>query len=185
MFRHHSKVIICGIILSVAITSSQTNRGFAQALEESECPVCFSIVNKLRADVEKDGGKTTAENFSTSFLHLCDTANKDSTESKFCYYLGGQDVSATRTYKEMAERLSWGLPTNKICEHLKSRDSQICEIREKKPIDLQTVDLKKLKVVELKRILKERGVACDGCFEKSEFIKKVEEIKKNEARPDL
>jgi len=157
-----------------------TRSSIVQALEERDCPVCFSIVEKLKNDIKKDGSQPTAENYSTSFLHLCDTASKDSTESKFCYYLGGQDVSATRTYKEMAERLSWGLPTSKICEHLRSRDSQICEIREKKPIDLQTVDLKKLKVVELKRILKERGVVCEGCFEKSEFIKKVEEIKARE-----
>lgn len=173
---HHRVIIIFGVILSASLV------GIAEALEESECPVCFSIVDKVRADVEKNNGKTTADNFSSSFLYLCDTADKGSTESKFCYYLGGQDVSATRTYKEMAERLSWGLPTHKVCEHLKSKDPQICEIREKKPIDLKTVDLKKLKVVELKRILKERGVACDGCFEKSEFIKKVEEIK---AREDL
>lgn len=151
------------------------------SLKESECPVCFSVVEKLRADIEKDEKATmTVDHISTAFLHLCDMAEKNSVESKFCYYLGGQDVSATRTYKEMAERMSWGLPTAKVCEHLRSRDEQICEIREKKPIDLKTVDLKKLKVADLKRILKERGESCDNCFEKSEFIKKVEQIKSRE-----
>ena len=124
----------------------------------------------------------TVVKISTAFLHLCDTAPKDSTESKFCYYLGGQDVSATRTYKEMAQKMADNFPTDKICEHLKSRDSQICEIREKKPIDLKTVDLKKLKVADLKRILKERGESCEGCFEKAEFIKRIEAIK---ARDEL
>lgn len=152
------------------------------ALEESECPVCFNVVEKLKADIAKEGSKLTVDNISSSFLHLCDLAPKKSTEDKFCYYLGGQDVSATRTYKEMAERMSWGLPTDKVCEHLRTRDSQICEIREKKPIDLKTVDLKKLKVLDLKRILKERGEECKECLEKSEFIKRVEEIK---AREDL
>lgn len=155
------------------------------ALQESDCPVCFSIVDKIRADLTRDKVAMTVGNISTAFLHLCDTSAKDSTESKFCYYMGGQDVSATRTYKEMAEKLSYGVPTDKICEHLKSRDSQICEIREKKPIDLKTVDLKKLKVADLKRILRERGEACDGCFEKAEFIKKVEEIKSRETRDEL
>lgn len=171
------KVIICGIILTVATTSTTI-----LSLEEKDCPVCFSIVDKLHKDVTKDGAKPTVENVSESFLHICDTANKDSTESKFCYYMGGQDVSATRTYKEMAERMTWGLPTAKICEHLRTRDTQICEIRERKPIDLKTVDLKKLKVAELKRVLKSHGGSCDGCLEKSEFIKKLEEIK---AREDL
>lgn len=167
------RILICGIILTAASITSQ-------AFEENDCPVCFSIVDKLRAVVTKEDGKPTVENVSAAFLHLCDTADKGSTESKFCYYMGGQDVSATRTYKEMAERMTWGLPTAKICEHLKTRDSQICEIREKKPIDLKTVDLKKLKVADLKRLLRDRGEQCDGCFEKSEFIKKIEEIKARE-----
>lgn len=167
------RILICGIILSAASITSK-------AFEENDCPVCFSIVEKLHSVVTKDDGKPTVENVSSAFLHLCDTADKGSTESKFCYYMGGQDVSATRTYKEMAERMTWGLPTSKICEHLKTRDSQICEIREKKPIDLKTVDLKKLKVADLKRLLRDRNEQCDGCFEKSEFIKKIEEIKARE-----
>lgn len=167
------RLLLCGIILSAASCS-------ALALEENECPVCFTIVDRLHKDVTKDGGALTVERVSESFLHLCDTADKDSVESKFCYYMGGQDVSATRTYKIMAEKMTQNLPTNKVCEYLKKTDSQICEIREKKPIDLKTVDLKKLKVADLKRILKERGESCEGCFEKSEFYKKVEEIKARE-----
>lgn len=164
--------VIFIVLLSVATVQWQT----VSALGQADCPVCFAIVDKLRAEVEDK----TVDKVSKAFLGLCDAAKKESVESKFCYYMGGQEVSATRTYKEMAEKLSWGLPTDKICEHLRSRDSQICEIREKKPIDLKTVDLKKLKVADLKRILKERGEVCESCFEKSEFIKKVEEIKARE-----
>lgn len=167
------------LLFGILVVTTTTSLG-AAALEQKDCPVCFDVVDKIRADVTKDGGKPTIDNVSQSFLYLCDTAKKDSTDSKFCYYMGGQDVSATRTYKEMAEKMSWGLPTDKICEHLRTRDSQICEIREKKPIDLKTVDLKKLKIAELKRVLKERGESCDGCFEKSEFIAKVEAIKARE-----
>lgn len=167
-------IFLFGLILTTAT--------FATALEPSDCPVCFSIVERLRNDVAKDGAKVTAESVSEQFLYLCDTAEKDSTESKFCYYMGGQDVSATRTYKLMAEKIAWGFPTAKVCEEIRKKDQQICEIRERKPIDLKTVDLRKLKVADLKRLLKDRGEACDYCFEKSEFIKKVEEIK---AREDL
>lgn len=148
----------------------------ALSLKETECPVCFGIVNKL----QKIDTPLTADKVSEAFLDLCKKAKKDTSDDKFCYYLGGQEVSATRTYKELAERIAWGLPAEKICEHLKGRDPQICEIREKKPIDLKTVDLKKLKVADLKRLLKERDVVCEGCFEKAEFIKKAEEIKARE-----
>lgn len=47
-----------------------------------------------------------------------------------------------------------------------------------KQIDLTKVNLKKLKVKDLKKILSDWGEdnACKGCAEKSDFIKKVEEL---------
>ena len=47
-----------------------------------------------------------------------------------------------------------------------------------KQIDLTKVELKKLKVKDLKKILSDWGEdnACKGCAEKSDFIKKVEEL---------
>lgn len=150
------------------------------ALKEDDCPVCFSVVNQLKDQFKENGETLTADSVTSAFLKLCKSAKKGTSDDKFCYYMGGHEVSATRTYKDLADRMAWGLPADKICEHLKSRDSQICEIREKKPIDLKTVDLRKLKVADLKRLLKERGESCDGCFEKAEFIKRAEEIKARE-----
>lgn len=151
------------------------------ALKEDNCPVCFSMVDKLKNQLAEKGEKITVESVTNRFLDMCKTAKKGTSDDKFCYYMGGHEVSATRTYKELAEKMTTGLPVDKICERLNQRDSQICEIREKKPIDLKTVDLKKLKVADLRRLLKERGVACEGCFEKAEFIKKAEELKAQEA----
>lgn len=166
-------LLLCGIILSSTVS-------LVASLNESECPVCFKMVSQLIKDVTEDEGKLTADRISEAFLKTCKAAKKDSADGKFCYYMGGQEVSATRTYKDMAEKMSWGLPVEKVCENIMKTDPQICEIREKKPIDLKTVDLKKLKVADLKRLLKERGESCDGCLEKSEFIKKAEEIKNRE-----
>lgn len=47
-----------------------------------------------------------------------------------------------------------------------------------KQIDLSTVNLKKLKVKDLKKILSDWGEdnACKGCAEKSDFIKVVEDL---------
>lgn len=165
---------IIGLISLITLTNSII------AMKESECPVCFGIVNKLKEQLKSKEGSITADQVTEEFLGLCKKAKKDTSDDKFCYYLGGQDVSATRTYKELAERVAWGFPPEKICDHLNKKDPQICEIREKKPIDLKTVDLKKLKVAELKRLLKERNEVCEGCFEKAEFIKKAEEIRARE-----
>lgn len=46
-----------------------------------------------------------------------------------------------------------------------------------KQIDLSTVDLKKLKVKDLKKILNDWDENCDGCLEKPDFIKRIEELK--------
>ncbi|KAL3804209.1 hypothetical protein HJC23_013728 [Cyclotella cryptica] len=41
--------------------------------------------------------------------------------------------------------------------------------------NLESKDLTKLRVKQLKSILLDRGVECKGCVEKEEFIKKVQE----------
>ena len=40
-----------------------------------------------------------------------------------------------------------------VCEKLKKKDKQVCELRYDKQIDLKNVNLKKLKVRDLKKIL--------------------------------
>jgi len=65
--------------------------------------------------------------------------------------LGGLKDSATGILGEMSKPMSWGLPADKICEKLKKKDNQICDLRYDKTIDLKTVDLKKLKVRDLKK----------------------------------
>lgn len=46
-----------------------------------------------------------------------------------------------------------------------------------KEIDWKTVNLKKLKVKDLKKILDNWGESCEGCLEKTDYIKRVEELK--------
>lgn len=75
------------------------------------------------------------------------------------------------------------MPADKICEKLKKKDQQICDLKYDKQIDLDTVDLKKLKVKDLKKILNDWDETCDGCLEKPDFIKRIEELKPKYARP--
>ena len=46
-----------------------------------------------------------------------------------CYYIGAADISATKLVREVTKPLSFGKPTEKICEALKKKDEQICELR--------------------------------------------------------
>merc|ERR1712012_221561 len=106
-------------------------------------------------------------------------------ENRFCYFLGGTADAATGILGEMSKPLSWGMPSVKICEKLKKKDRQICELTYEKQIDFSTVDFKKLKVKDLKKILSDWDETCDGCLEKSDFIKKIEEVKPIHVRTEL
>ena len=100
------------------------------------------------------------------------------------------------------------MPAEKVCEKLKKKDKQICELRygmyfnrflwsfqfsnwlflslfAEKKIDLSSVDLKKLKVRDLKKILNDWDEGCDGCLEKSDFIKRIEQLKPKHLREGL
>ncbi|XP_045771316.1 mesencephalic astrocyte-derived neurotrophic factor homolog [Maniola jurtina] len=153
------------------------------ALKEGECEVCIKTVEKFAAtlsdDVKKDTKRIEAE-----FKKFCKgTKNK---ENRFCYYLGGLEESATGILGELSKPLSWSMPADKICEKLKKKDAQICDLRFDKQIDLKNVDLKKLKVRDLKKILNDWDEVCDGCIEKTDFIKRIEELKpKYMGRSDL
>lgn len=60
----------------------------------------------------------------------CDNSFKFSgKEHRFCYYVGGLEDSATGILGEISKPLSWGLPSEKICEKLKKKDGQICQLR--------------------------------------------------------
>ncbi|CAG5051835.1 unnamed protein product [Parnassius apollo] len=112
------------------------------ALKEGECEVCVKTVEKFAAtlsdDVKKDPKLIEAK-----FKKFCKgTKNK---ENRFCYYLGGLEESATGILGELSKPLSWSMPADKICEKLRKKDAQICDLRFDKQIDLNNVDLKKLK----------------------------------------
>ncbi|XP_076231907.1 mesencephalic astrocyte-derived neurotrophic factor [Calliopsis andreniformis] len=144
------------------------------ALKNDECEVCVStvekFVNTLTDEVKKDTKKIEA-----AFKAFC--KGTKSKENRFCYYLGGLEESATGILGELSKPISWSMPANKVCEKLKKKDAQICDLRFEKQIDINTVDLKKLKVRDLKKILGDWDETCDGCIEKTDFIKRIEELK--------
>ena len=51
-----------------------------------------------------------------------------SKENRFCYFLGGTADAATGILGEMSKPLSWGMPALKVCEKLKKKDRQVCEL---------------------------------------------------------
>ncbi|KAJ2939215.1 hypothetical protein O0L34_g8529 [Tuta absoluta] len=144
------------------------------ALREGECEVCVATLDKFAATLS-DSVKKDPKLIEADFKKFC-KASKGK-ENRFCYYLGGLEESATGILGEMSKPLSWSMPSDKICEKLRKKDAQICDLRFEKQIDLNNVDLKKLKVRDLKKILNDWDEVCEGCIEKTDFIKRIEELK--------
>lgn len=135
--------------------------------------MCESVIGKLRDRLPNDA---KPEEIEAEFKEFCKKAKGK--DEKFCYYIGGLDTSATYIIPEMSKPMSWGMPADKICrEKLLKKDSQVCDLKYEKQIDVNSVDLKKLKVKDLKKILNDWGEDTVGMAEKSDFIRKIEELK--------
>ncbi|CAO1401052.1 unnamed protein product [Diamesa hyperborea] len=162
------RISVFGILLACALIS------LGAALKEGDCEVCIKTLEKF-GDSLDEITKKDPKKIEQKFKEFC--KNTKSKENRFCYYLGGLEDSATSTLGEISKPLSYSLPPTKICEKLKKKDSQICDLKFDKLIDLNTVDLKKLKVRDLKKILSDWDENCDGCLEKNDFIRRIEELK--------
>ena len=46
-----------------------------------------------------------------------------------CYYIGATSDAATKIVNEISKPLSYHAPVEKICEKLKKKDGQICELK--------------------------------------------------------
>jgi len=138
-----------------------------------QCEVCVGVVTKF-AGTLSDADKTNPAVIEKAFKKWCLTAKNK--EVRFCYYIGGRADSATYIVGEMAKPMSWGMPAEKVCEKLKKKDAQICDLKYDKEIDLKNTNLNKLKVKELKKILNDWDEVCVACTEKSDFVKRVKEL---------
>ncbi|XP_059615978.1 mesencephalic astrocyte-derived neurotrophic factor homolog [Phlebotomus argentipes] len=167
-------------ILYVAVLSLSWT--LSSALKEEDCEVCIKTVQRF-ADSLTDNLKKDTKKIEEKFKEFCKTQKNK--EHRFCYYLGGLEDSATGILGELSRPLSWSMPADKVCEKLKKKDAQICDLRYEKQIDLNTVDLKKLKVRDLKKILTDWDETCDGCLEKTDYIKRIEELKPQYTRTEL
>lgn len=154
----------------------------AASLKAGECEVCISMLDRFRKTLTKEQEGNPKE-IEKEFVKFCKPLKTK--ENRLCYFLGGTADAATGILGEMSKPMSWSMPSDKICEKLKKKDKQICELTYEKQIDFSTVDFKKLKVKDLKKILSDWDETCDGCLEKSDFIKKIEAVKPLHVRTEL
>ena len=88
-------------------------------------------------------------------------------QKKVCYYIDPIKRQVSQKMKNM-------VPNDKICKDLSKKSSEICSVRNKVKVEKGATDYNALKVKDLKKILADRGVMCDGCVEKQDFVNKCQ-----------
>ncbi|XP_051980377.1 mesencephalic astrocyte-derived neurotrophic factor-like [Xyrauchen texanus] len=162
---------LSGLSVALALTLMPSS---SDALKAGDCEVCVGFLERLYQSLNDNDVKFNSEAIENALLRACKEAKGK--ENRFCYYIGATSDAATKIINEVSKPMSYHMPADKICEKLKKKDSQICELKYDKQVDLSSVDLKKLKVKDLKKILEEWGESCKGCVEKSDFIRKINEL---------
>merc|ERR1712179_123283 len=151
-------------------------------LKDGDCEVCISVVNKFIKAAD-DAGASGMEEIKKVVRSTCSDLKQR--ENRFCYYIGATDDAATTMINEVTKPMSFHMPAEKICEKLKPKDGQICELKYEKQLDWKNINLSKMKVKELKKILAGWNDQCKGCLEKSDFIKRIEELKPKFVKEEL
>ncbi|KAL9838921.1 mesencephalic astrocyte-derived neurotrophic factor [Geothlypis trichas] len=145
-----------------------------RALRDGDCEVCVTFLGRFYQSLKDNDVEFTPSSIEKELLKSCKEAKGK--ENRLCYYIGATSDAATKIINEVSKPMSHHIPVEKICEKLKKKDSQICELKYDKQIDLSTVDLRKLRVKELRRILDDWGEVCKGCVEKYDFIRRIHEL---------
>jgi len=163
---------VSAVLLGLTFLTVAQGKQLTSANEEN-CEVCVKFLTRFIDSLESDV-KGDAKKIEAAFKKTCKKTKKD--DNRFCYYVGGLEESATGIVGEMSAPVSWGMPADKVCMKLYRKDNQICDLKYDKTLDLAKVNLKKLKVKDLKKILSDWDEQCRGCTEKSDYIKLIEDL---------
>ncbi|CAF1242054.1 unnamed protein product [Adineta ricciae] len=170
------------IIFSLALIFIISAVHSKKVVDEQHCEVCIKTVGQFADSLTADE-KSSPEKIEKAFKKFCSKVKVDTKEHRLCYYIGALETSATYAIGDLSKPLAWGIPVEKICrERLFKSNPQICDLKYEKQIDVNAVDLSKLKVKDLKKILSDWGETADF-IEKSEFIKRINEVKDKYAKP--
>ena len=128
----------------------------------------MKVLQDIRDTIPKDKQKHKPS-IESAMGDYCARDTNSAKERKICYYIDP-------IKRDIAQPFSLGMTVEKVCKRINKSNPEICSVKfPVKTEKLDKKDLSKLRVKQLKSILLDRGVACTGCVEKEEFIKKVQD----------
>eukprot|EP01083_Nonionella_stella_P046672 124955_1 len=132
-----------------------------------DCEVCIKVIDDVRENMTKTESKDKPS-IEAALGKYCKKKDNGPRERKICYYIDP-------IKRDAAHPISLGMPSKKVCERMNKSNPEICTVKfPVKTEKMEKKDIKKLRVKQLKAILADRGVECNGCLEKDEFIAKVQ-----------
>ncbi|XP_074982951.1 cerebral dopamine neurotrophic factor [Caretta caretta] len=142
--------------------------------QAAQCEVCKGFLDRFYNSLKEKHSDFTVATIERELVNSCmDTKGK---EHRLCYYIGATSDAATKIISEVSRPMSAHVPVSKICEKLKKNDIQICELKYERKLDLNSVDLSKMRVAELRKILDNWGEVCRACIEKTDFVNLIKEL---------
>lgn len=153
-----------------------TAQHFAAGGKENvgECEVCIAVIDKIESTLTKQS-RASVEGIEEEMSKFCKTAKGK--EATMCYYMGiaGDNSQGTAggVKREISSSMARGVNGKRLCKRLMKKDAQMCELRYEKKVDLTKVDLNKMRVKELRKVMDEHEIPCVGCSEKAELIRAI------------
>ena len=146
--------------------------------DPKECEVCIANLEAIDLLIDKDEKASKQSIMEAITKHCGDIQNEqpnpklNSRDRKMCYYF--EPIRAA-----IAQPFSTRMPKNRVCKRLQKSNGEICNVKYQVQVDQNMSDeemlaqLKKKRVKELKGILNDRGIKCEGCLEKEDFVKRI------------
>merc|ERR1712187_460959 len=159
------------VLVAVSVSAKKGKKKKKKETDPKDCEVCIKVITDIMKDLDEKKKKDTDHIESVIDKHCNSKKNPKKLsrqEKKVCYYLDP-------IKRDVAKPISFGMYPDEVCKRkLKKKSTDICGV--KFPIKTnKNTNYKKMRVKHLNQILADRGVACRGCLEKRDFIKKVKE----------
>jgi hypothetical protein len=158
---------------SVAVALLLVAVGAKKTADPSECEVCKSVIGQIDATLTAKDREDVVV-VEKKMREWCDTSKgKDKT---MCYYMGVGDAeqgTSGGVKRDISSSLTRGINAKRLCNRLKTKDGQMCELKYDKKFDPKAADFKKMRVKELRKVCDDEGIDTKGLVEKDEYIKKI------------
>jgi len=145
----------------------------AKKEDPSDCEVCRSVISQIDATLTPKE-RLDVEKVEKVMRSWCDTSKgKDKT---MCYYMGVGDAeqgTSGGVKRDISGSLTRGINAKRLCNRLKTKDGQMCELKYDKKFDPKAADFKKMRVKELRKVCDDEGIDTKGLVEKEEYVKKI------------